>query len=105
MLTLVVNVAMSITWLVLVLPATFAEVIGLSLVKPGRNGYLDVQIYTGFMFTAAFLSRKSQPSQGSAMRKMLITGGLSVDFENSQDACFGSLCTCGRAKRKGYPEC
>lgn len=46
---------MSITWLVLVLPATFAEVIGLSLVKPGRDGYLDVQIYTGCVFTAAFV--------------------------------------------------
>ncbi|KAJ4424782.1 hypothetical protein N0V82_000501 [Gnomoniopsis sp. IMI 355080] len=47
--------AMSITWLVLVLPATFAEVIGLSLVKPGRGGYLDVQVYTGFMFIGAFI--------------------------------------------------
>lgn len=45
---------MSVTWLTLVLPATFAEVIGLSLVKPGRDGYLDVQIYTGCMFMAAF---------------------------------------------------
>lgn len=50
--------AMSITWLVLVLPATFAEVIGLSLVTPGRDGYLHVQLYTGFMFIAAFVCRK-----------------------------------------------
>ncbi|KAF3764890.1 MFS general substrate transporter [Cryphonectria parasitica EP155] len=47
--------AMSITWLVLVLPATFAEVIGLSLVRSGKNGYLHVQVYTGFMFLAAFI--------------------------------------------------
>ncbi|KUI60464.1 putative transporter MCH2 [Cytospora mali] len=46
--------AMSVTWLVMVLPATFAEVIGLSLVTPGRNGYLDVQVYTGVMFVVAF---------------------------------------------------
>lgn len=47
--------ALSITWLVLVLPATFAEVIGLSLVTPGKNGYLHVQIYTGCMYLAAFV--------------------------------------------------
>ncbi|KAL2290851.1 hypothetical protein FJTKL_14807 [Diaporthe vaccinii] len=45
---------MSITWLVLVLPATFAEVIGLSLVEPGSDGYLHVQVYTGAMFVSAF---------------------------------------------------
>lgn len=60
-LTIDVSKAMSITWLVLVLPATFAEVIGLSLVKPGKDGYLDVQVYTGFMFIGAFVSSKSRP--------------------------------------------
>ncbi|KAK2611306.1 hypothetical protein N8I77_004659 [Diaporthe amygdali] len=45
---------MSVTWLVLVLPATFAEVIGLSLVEPGKDGYLHVQVYTGAMFVTAF---------------------------------------------------
>lgn len=49
---------MSITWMVLVLPATFAEVIGISLVTPGRDGYLHVQVYTGFMFLAAFVFSK-----------------------------------------------
>lgn len=49
---------MSITWLVLVLPATFAEVIGLSLVTPGKNGYLHVQVYTGCMYMAAFAFSK-----------------------------------------------
>lgn len=58
---------MSVTWLVLVLPATFAEVIGLSLVNPGRNGYLDVQIYTGCVFTAAFIScKKNTPRHSPA---------------------------------------
>lgn len=51
---------MSITWLVLVLPATFAEVIGLSLVEPGSDGYLHVQVYTGAMFLSAFAARESQ---------------------------------------------
>lgn len=58
-------VAMSITWLVLVLPATFAEVIGFSLVTPGRDGYLHVQIYTGCMFLAAFVCRKLPVSSKS----------------------------------------
>lgn len=52
--------AMSVTWIVMVLPATFAEVIGLSLVEPGRDGYLHVQVYTGSMFVAAFAFCKSQ---------------------------------------------
>ncbi|KAJ9157310.1 MFS general substrate transporter [Pleurostoma richardsiae] len=46
--------ALSIAWLVLVLPATFAEVIGLSLRKSGVNGYLDVQMFSGVLFIAAF---------------------------------------------------
>ncbi|KAI0459753.1 major facilitator superfamily domain-containing protein [Xylaria acuta] len=47
--------ALSITWLVLVLPATFAEVIGLSLRTPGTWGYRDVQLFTGFMYIGAFI--------------------------------------------------
>lgn len=62
---------MSITWLVLVLPATFAEVIGLSLVTPGRNGYLHVQIYTGCMFIAAFVCRKFEPTRGQEVSSLL----------------------------------
>ncbi|EMR71149.1 putative major facilitator superfamily transporter protein [Eutypa lata UCREL1] len=46
--------AMSLTFLVLVLPATFAEVIGLSLKKSGPRAYLDVQVFTGFMYMGAF---------------------------------------------------
>lgn len=70
--------ALSIYWLVLVLPATLyvvgsespfyrfphgqtnplpsAEVIGLSLRTPGISGYLNVQAFTGTMFLVGFLS-------------------------------------------------
>ncbi|KAI8629122.1 major facilitator superfamily transporter [Xylariaceae sp. FL1651] len=47
--------ALSMSWLVLVLPATFAEVIGVSLRKPGTFGYRDVQLFTGFMYIGAFI--------------------------------------------------
>ncbi|KAK4452952.1 major facilitator superfamily domain-containing protein [Podospora aff. communis PSN243] len=47
---------LSIYWLVLVLPSTFAEVIALALKKPGENGYLEVQIFAGLMYAASFLS-------------------------------------------------
>ena len=50
---------LSILWLVLVIPATVAEVIGLNLRKPGVDGYLPVQIFVGFVYLAAFLSCKS----------------------------------------------
>ncbi|KAI0967084.1 major facilitator superfamily domain-containing protein [Xylaria arbuscula] len=47
--------ALSITWVLLVLPATFAEVIGLSLRSPGSWGYRDVQLFTAFMYIGAFI--------------------------------------------------
>ncbi|KAI0172003.1 MFS general substrate transporter [Hypoxylon sp. FL1284] len=47
--------ALSMTWLVLVLPSTFAEVIGLSLRRPGPGGYLDVQLFTGSLYIGAFI--------------------------------------------------
>ncbi|KAI2616562.1 MFS general substrate transporter [Hypoxylon sp. NC1633] len=47
--------ALSVTWLVLVLPATFAEVIGVSLRHPGPGGYLKVQLFTASMYTGAFI--------------------------------------------------
>ncbi|KAL2269920.1 hypothetical protein VTJ83DRAFT_2104 [Remersonia thermophila] len=46
----------SIYWIVLVLPSTFAEVIGLSLRTSGIHGYLNVQVFTGAMYIAAFIS-------------------------------------------------
>ncbi|KAI1486106.1 major facilitator superfamily transporter [Biscogniauxia mediterranea] len=47
--------ALSLTWLVLVLPATFAEVIGLSLRGPGSWGFLHAQLFTAFMYIGAFV--------------------------------------------------
>ncbi|KAK4128256.1 MFS general substrate transporter [Parathielavia appendiculata] len=48
--------ALSIYWLVLVLPATFAEVIALRLKTSGAGAYLNVQAFTGTMYIAAFMS-------------------------------------------------
>ena len=42
------------TWLILVLPATFSEVIGISLKAPGSHGYLNNQLFIGIMYMAAF---------------------------------------------------
>lgn len=47
------------TWLVLVLPATFAEVIGVSLRRSGPGGYLHVQLFTAFCYIGAFIFGKS----------------------------------------------
>ncbi|KAI1133073.1 major facilitator superfamily transporter [Nemania abortiva] len=47
--------ALSISWLVLVIPATFAEVIGLSLRTPGTWGYRNVQLFSGFLYVGAFI--------------------------------------------------
>ncbi|KAI8961764.1 MFS general substrate transporter [Daldinia sp. FL1419] len=47
--------ALSMTWLVLVLPATFAEVIGVSLRRSGPGGYLHVQLFTAFCYIGAFI--------------------------------------------------
>ncbi|EFQ34648.1 major facilitator superfamily transporter [Colletotrichum graminicola] len=48
--------AMSIFWMVLVIPATFAEPIGLTIKTSSIDAYLNVQVFTGFMYIAAFLS-------------------------------------------------
>jgi MFS family permease len=53
--------ALSIYWLLLVLPATFAEAIGLELKFPGRDGYIHVQIFIGTMFFLSFISSRSCP--------------------------------------------
>ncbi|KAI1443952.1 MFS general substrate transporter [Annulohypoxylon stygium] len=47
--------ALSMTWLVLVLPATFAEVIAVSLRRPGEGGYIRVQLFTAFLYIGAFI--------------------------------------------------
>lgn len=48
----------SLSTLTLALPYTFAEAIALSLKKPGRDGFLDVQAYAGAMFVAATICCK-----------------------------------------------
>ncbi|WJG35420.1 major facilitator superfamily transporter [Fusarium oxysporum Fo47] len=48
--------ALSIFWIVLVLPTTFAEPIAVSLKTEGTNAYLEVQLFVGFMYLAAFIS-------------------------------------------------
>ncbi|TVY28165.1 putative transporter, partial [Lachnellula hyalina] len=45
--------ALSIVWLVLVLPCTFAEPIGLKLRATSGNIYLHAQLFTGFMYIGA----------------------------------------------------
>lgn len=47
--------ALSIMWLVLVLPCTFSEPIGLELRQDGEDAYLHAQLYVGFMYVAAAL--------------------------------------------------
>ncbi|KAL7628253.1 hypothetical protein AAE478_002452 [Parahypoxylon ruwenzoriense] len=47
--------ALSMTWLVLVLPATFAEVIAVGLRRSGPWGYLHVQIFTASLYLGAFI--------------------------------------------------
>ncbi|KAL8941452.1 MAG: hypothetical protein Q9216_002225 [Gyalolechia sp. 2 TL-2023] len=47
--------ALSIVWLVLVLPTTFAEPIALELRRTTGNIYLNAQIFTGLMYIAAAL--------------------------------------------------
>ncbi|KAK4242316.1 major facilitator superfamily domain-containing protein [Achaetomium macrosporum] len=48
--------ALSLYWLLLVLPATFSEVIGLSLKTRGSHPYLNVQAFAGTMYIVSFLS-------------------------------------------------
>ncbi|KAI1107669.1 MFS general substrate transporter [Jackrogersella minutella] len=47
--------ALSLTWLMLVLPSTFAEVIAVSLRRPGPDGYIRVQLFTAFLYIGAFI--------------------------------------------------
>ena len=47
--------ALSIVWVVLVLPCTFAEPIGLELRATSGDIYLHAQIFTGFMYIGAAL--------------------------------------------------
>lgn len=47
--------ALSIMWIVLVLPCTFSEPIGLELRASSGNIYLHAQVFTGFMYIGAAL--------------------------------------------------
>lgn len=38
------------------MPTTFAEPIAVSLKTEGTNAYLEVQLFVGFMYLAAFIS-------------------------------------------------
>ncbi|TQN69968.1 putative transporter MCH2, partial [Colletotrichum shisoi] len=48
--------ALSIFWMILVIPATFAEPIALTIKTSGVDAYLNVQLLTGVMYIAAFMS-------------------------------------------------
>ncbi|UKZ91449.1 uncharacterized protein TrAFT101_006427 [Trichoderma asperellum] len=48
--------ALSVFWLILVLPTTFAMPIALSLKDKGSRPYLGVQLFTGFSYLVAFIS-------------------------------------------------
>ncbi|KAH8598983.1 major facilitator superfamily domain-containing protein [Bisporella sp. PMI_857] len=45
--------ALSMLWIVLVLPTTFSEPIGLKLRRTSGNIYLDAQLFTGFVYLGA----------------------------------------------------
>ncbi|KAF1915157.1 major facilitator superfamily domain-containing protein [Ampelomyces quisqualis] len=48
--------ALSITWLVLVLPTTFSEAIGLEIVAFNNGSYTGAILFTGFMYIGAAVS-------------------------------------------------
>ncbi|EKG19153.1 Major facilitator superfamily [Macrophomina phaseolina MS6] len=45
--------ALSITWIILVLPTTFSEAIALQITASNNGNYLGAQIFTGFMYIGA----------------------------------------------------
>lgn len=47
--------ALSITWLVLVLPSTFSEAMALEIVNKSSSKYLGAQLFAGFMYIGAAL--------------------------------------------------
>lgn len=46
---------LSITWLMLVLPSAFSEVIGLEIAQNTSSGYLGTQLFAGLMYIGAAL--------------------------------------------------
>ncbi|KAL6717983.1 hypothetical protein ACLMJK_004068 [Lecanora helva] len=61
--------ALSIVWIFLVIPTTFSEPVALELRQQSGNIYLHAQIFTGFMYLAAALSREQQEEQGDSEEK------------------------------------
>lgn len=45
--------ALSITWVILVIPTTFSEAIALQITASNHGNYLGAQIFTGFMYIGA----------------------------------------------------
>ena len=52
----VLPAALSLTWIVLSVPATFSEAIALEIVQATSAGYLGTQLFAGFMYVAAACS-------------------------------------------------
>jgi len=48
--------ALSLTWIVLSVPATFSEAIALEIAQATSVGYLGTQLFAGFMYVAAACS-------------------------------------------------
>ncbi|KAL1865593.1 hypothetical protein VTK73DRAFT_5132 [Phialemonium thermophilum] len=48
--------ALSVFWTMLVPSTLFAEPIAISIKRPGRDGYIGVQVFTGCMFLLSFIS-------------------------------------------------
>jgi len=76
--------ALSIYWLVLVLPSTFAEVIGLELRTPGIDGYINVQALAAVLFFASFLSIWLLRSWKIRQLENLELGGVVHEKANDQ---------------------
>lgn len=62
---------LSVFWLVLVFPATFAQPIALVIKQPGADGYLGVQLLTGFMYIISFISSTFSPESSIQCTNML----------------------------------
>lgn len=87
---------LSITWVVIVSPTTFAEAIALELRKPGKDRvYLDVQLFTVFMFFGATLCiwlirgwkvGEMEERQRTKENVALGTGSISPGVESGKDA-------------------
>ncbi|KAI9782849.1 MAG: hypothetical protein M1835_003926 [Candelina submexicana] len=79
--------ALSITWVVLVLPTTFSEAIALELRRATGNIYLHAQVFTGLMYIGAALCMwflrawKIGEQQKAAMKKVEAPPG-NIDSTN-----------------------